>query len=71
MTTRQSIGPAIKAIRLARGLTQTDIAQACGFTPSMLSQIEAGRRRAPAEKLRLIADLLSVPVDAISYLPDA
>ena len=69
MTTRQSIGPSIKALRLARGIKAMDLARACGFTPSMLSQIEAGRRRAPAEKLRIIADELSVHVDAISYLP--
>lgn len=70
MTTRRSIGPAIKAIRTARQIRGVDLAAACGFTPSMLSQIEAGRRKAPAEKLRIIADELSVPVDAISYLPE-
>lgn len=69
MTTRQANGAAIKAIRERSGITQAQVAAACGFTPAMLSQIESGRRKAPGRTIHIIADQLGVPVDAISTPP--
>lgn len=60
-------GPAIRAIREAKGWRLSKFAIACGISHSHMSNIEAGRKdRASAETARRIADVLGVPLAAIS-----
>ena len=60
-------GPAIKAIREAKGWKGVRLASAVGISRSHLSNIENKRGRyASVELLRKIADTLGVPLAAIT-----
>lgn len=63
---RTSIGPAIRAIRLARGYRSGEFAAAIGISTPYLANIEADRKRAGKNVLEAIARALEVPVEAIS-----
>jgi len=61
-------GPAIRAIREARGVRLGILARDCAVSSSYLSNIEAGRKNASPALLRKIADRLQCPLDAIALL---
>lgn len=63
---RTSNGPAIRAIRLARGYRSGEFAAALGISTPYLANIEADRKHASAHILTRIADALEVKVEAIS-----
>jgi DNA-binding Xre family transcriptional regulator len=58
----------LKALRIWRDMTQTQLAAKTGLTQSYLSDLEAGHRSGTPETLALIAQALDVP---LSWLPDA
>lgn len=56
------IGEKIKAMRLARGIAQNDLASALETTKQAVSLYELGQRRLRPDQLLAIADRLGVPV---------
>ncbi|MEU1813998.1 helix-turn-helix transcriptional regulator [Streptomyces roseifaciens] len=67
---RRAFGTRVANLRIQRGLTQKELAGSVGRTTSWLSQVERGVQ--PVNRLdvlRLLADALGVPVDALR--PDA
>ncbi len=58
-------GAVIRALRVAFGLTREELAAAAQIRDSHLGNIEHGRRDASVPVLRLIADRLHVPLDAV------
>ncbi|AIQ48234.1 hypothetical protein R70723_21685 [Paenibacillus sp. FSL R7-0273] len=67
MTTKQTIGDKIKALRQSKKLTQTELAGEA-MTKSMLSQIENGRALPSMRSLQILAERLGV--DAGYFLED-
>ncbi|KUP20419.1 helix-turn-helix transcriptional regulator [Paenibacillus sp. DMB5] len=67
MTTKQTIGDKIKALRQSKGLTQSELAGEA-MTKSMLSQIENGRAMPSMRSLQILAERLGV--DAGYFLED-
>ncbi|MNB82108.1 Helix-turn-helix domain protein [compost metagenome] len=67
MTTKQAIGDKLKALRLSKGLTQSELAGE-DMTKSMLSQIENGRALPSMRSLQILAERLGV--DAGYFLED-
>lgn len=59
------IGEKIKAMRIAKGITQNDLASALETTKQAVSLYELGQRRLRADQLLVIADRLGVPVCAL------
>jgi transcriptional regulator with XRE-family HTH domain len=56
------IGAKIRALRLQRGLSQSDLAAGIDLTFQQLQKYERGTNRVSAGRLQRIADLLDVPV---------
>lgn len=56
----------LKALRLWRGFSQTELAAKAGIGQGYLSDIETGRRAGSEEVLQTIAQFLDVPVEWIS-----
>ncbi len=51
----------VKAIRLWRGMTQMELAQAAGVTQSFLSEMEARNKTGSGNTLAKLAKILDVP----------
>lgn len=66
MTNATARGELLEALRLSRGLTQTQVAQVTGISQAALSKVESGDTDLDAEKWDRIADLMGVPVSAFS-----
>ncbi|PWI57290.1 helix-turn-helix domain-containing protein [Sulfoacidibacillus thermotolerans] len=62
------IGQKIRELRLARGLTQTQLAEGI-VTPSMISQIEAGKAQPSESLLKKLAQRLETPEETLSLTP--
>ena len=56
---RPSLGERVRQLRIARGLTQTDLAGA-RFSKEYVSQIERGKTRPTDESVEWLADRLGV-----------
>lgn len=56
----------LKAIRLWRGMTQTELARRAGIGQGYLSDMESGRRPVSAELLTALATKLDVPAEWIA-----
>jgi len=56
------IGRKIRALRLERGLSQTNLADGIGLTFQQVQKYEKGTNRVSAGRLQKIADLLNIPV---------
>ena len=56
------IGRKIRALRLQRGLSQSQLAEAIGLTFQQVQKYEKGANRVSAGRLQQIADVLGVPV---------
>ena len=59
-------GPALRAIREAKGLTGTEIAKRLEVTQGQVSNWESSRRNPTMANLLALAHLLAVPVAAIT-----
>ena len=59
---------ALKAIRIKSGYSQKELAKRTRISPSMMSQIEAGKRCPSPKAGKRIADYLDVPMEAIFYI---
>lgn len=62
------IGQNIRLIRERKGLTQSYVSNAIGYkSPSMISEIESGKKGLDAEKIPLLAKTLNVSVQEIFF----
>jgi transcriptional regulator with XRE-family HTH domain len=59
------LGPALRAVREQRGLSQTDVARLAGISPSAISQAEQGRRGLSLETLVALGERLGMTLDDI------
>jgi transcriptional regulator with XRE-family HTH domain len=60
---RRAAGQWLRDLRVARGLTQRQLADLVGVAYyTFVSQIEAGKGRVPPESYQLWADALAVPI---------
>lgn len=59
-----AIGRTMRALRLDRGLSQSDLGREAGVTFQQLQKYEKGTNRVSAARLARIADALNVPVTA-------
>jgi transcriptional regulator with XRE-family HTH domain len=57
-----AIGDRLKALREERGLRQNHLAEKCGLTPSLISQIESNKLTPSVNTLGRIAGALGIPV---------
>lgn len=69
MDTKREIARRVRAARLARGLTQAQVAAALGVHRPTISEMEAGRRSISGTELVRIAHALDVPLPTL--LPGA
>ncbi len=60
-----ALGSRIKGLRAERGLQQRQLAEKAGMTPSMVSQIEAGRLTPSLPTLGKLAAALGVPIGSL------
>ena len=60
--TRHGIANRLKLAREMAGLTQGQVANQLGWHRPTVSEIEAGRRRVPAEELKTLSELYGVNV---------
>jgi transcriptional regulator with XRE-family HTH domain len=56
------IGRKIRALRLERGLSQSDLADGIGLTFQQVQKYEKGTNRVSAGRLQRIADMLNTPI---------
>lgn len=63
------MGENVRRIRKKEGLTQEQLAEAVGITPSFCAQIEAGVRSASVDTLYRIAETLKVSASVLIYGP--
>jgi len=59
---------AIRTIRSARGLSQTEFSQIVDIDQSSVSRIESGERKPSVKNLEVISEKLSVPFHLIALL---
>lgn len=64
-----SVGPRLRALRRARGITLADLAATTGVSESTLSRLESGQRRATLELLLPLARTYDVPLDDLVGAP--
>lgn len=57
---------AIKIIRKYRGMTQDDLANACGLSRPYLTELETGRKDGSIKSLKAIAGALGVPLERLA-----
>jgi transcriptional regulator with XRE-family HTH domain len=63
------VGPRLRRIRLSRGLSLTEVADATGLSKSTLSRLETGQRRPTLELLLPLASTFRVPLDELVGAP--
>lgn len=64
-------GSAVRDARQDAGLTQHQLAERAGVSAATVYRVEAGRHRPTRSTLRVIADALAVPVDALTVISHA
>ncbi|WP_227981566.1 helix-turn-helix domain-containing protein [Nocardia spumae] len=64
-----AVGPRLRALRRARGITLADVATLTGVSESTLSRLESGQRRATLELLLPLARTYDVPLDDLVGAP--
>ncbi|MGA5358173.1 helix-turn-helix domain-containing protein [Streptomyces purpurascens] len=63
------VGPRLRALRRARGITLADLATTTGVSESTLSRLESGLRRPSLELLLPLARTYDVPLDDLVGAP--
>lgn len=58
----QTLGRQVRALRLQRGMTQEQLAEAAELSVPYISHIERGRKRASLETLERLAEALGITV---------
>ncbi|MFI6698310.1 helix-turn-helix domain-containing protein [Streptomyces sp. NPDC050509] len=66
-----AVGPRLRALRRARGITLAELSAATGVSESTLSRLESGRRRATLELLLHLSQVYDVPLDDLVGAPRA
>lgn len=61
----QQVGFRIRELRLARGLTQAEMARSCGLHRTFIGSVERGERNVAILNLRRIAETLRVPLSSL------
>jgi len=64
----QDLGFRIRERRVARGYTQEQLAQKCELHRTFIGSVERGERNVSILNLRLIAQILHVPLDELFAL---
>jgi transcriptional regulator with XRE-family HTH domain len=65
-----AVGPRLRALRLERGATLTQLSASTGISVSTLSRLEAGQRRPTLELLLPLARAHQVPLDELVGAPE-
>ena len=65
----EAVGPRLKALRDARGVTLAGLSAATGISVSTLSRLESGGRRPTLELLLALARVHEVPLDELVGAP--
>jgi transcriptional regulator with XRE-family HTH domain len=65
----QAVGPRLRALRRARGVTLAELSTATGISVSTLSRMESGQRKPTLELLLPLARAHQVPLDDIVGAP--
>lgn len=66
---KEQLGTRIKELRTEKGMTQTDFARKIGYKhPSIISEIESGKKGISAEKLPQIAKVLGVEINSLFFV---
>lgn len=65
-----SVGAAVQKVRIKKGLTQKQLAQATGLKENYVAQIEGGHRCPSQPTLLSICEALQVPASFIYCLAD-
>lgn len=66
-----AVGPRLRALRRARGITLAGLSQATGVSESTLSRLESGRRRATLELMLHLSQAYDVPLEDLVGAPRA
>ncbi|MER6390968.1 XRE family transcriptional regulator [Streptomyces sp. NPDC059382] len=64
------VGPRLRRVRAARGLTLAAVSEATGISKSTLSRLESGQRRPSLELLLPLAGTYRVPLDDLVGAPE-
>ena len=68
--TNKEIGEMIKTRRISRGMTQDQLADAIGVSPSAVGMYESGRRKPKDNIVEALADVFNVSKWSILYRED-
>lgn len=66
-----AVGPRLRALRLARGITLAELSATTGVSESTLSRLESGGRRATLELLLHLSQAYDIPLDDLVGAPRA
>ena len=66
----EGVGPRLRALRMERGATLTDLAESTGISVSTLSRLESGHRKPTLELLLPRARAHQVPLDELVDAPE-
>lgn len=64
-----AVGPRLRALRLERGATLAELAEATGISVSTLSRLESGQRKPTLELLLPLARAHQIPLDELVDAP--
>jgi len=67
MTSTVTLGPALRAIREAKGLTQKELGTRSGVSASHITNAESGARNLSLDYTLRVANALQVKPQAITY----
>ncbi|MFK7000747.1 MULTISPECIES: helix-turn-helix domain-containing protein [Flavobacterium] len=59
---QKKVGQKIKEIRVAKKISQQELADLCGIEPSNMSRLEAGRANATLSTLEIVCKNLDVEI---------
>lgn len=63
-----SFGEVLKGLREEKGVTQKEVARACGFTPTCICQLESGTRNPTGSTIRELANYFDCSADFLLEL---
>lgn len=66
----EAVGPRLRAIRVERGATLTELSESTGISVSTLSRLESGQRKPTLELLLPLARAHQIPLDELVDAPE-